>query len=74
MKAYEIREKLREGERTVIFKKKNGEIRTMRCTLEPGKIPEVYGSALPSDTLITVWDVEMGGWRSFNLASVIEFK
>jgi len=74
MKAYEVREKLRESERVVTFKKKNGEVRIMRCTLEADKVPEVYGSAPPSDTLITVWDVEVGGWRSFRLDSLVSFE
>ena len=73
MKAWQMRQKLREGEVLVTFKKKNGEIRQMLCTLQHGVVPEVYGSAPPTDELVTAWDLEHGGWRSFKVASVVSF-
>ena len=74
MKAWQMREKLRDGEVLVTFKKKNGELRQMLCTLQHGVVPEVYGSAPPSDELVTVWDLEHSGWRSFKAASVVSFE
>ncbi len=74
MKAWQMREHLRAGNVLVTFKKKNGEVRKMLCTLREGVIPEVYGSAPPSDELVTAWDVEVGGWRSFKTNSVISFE
>ena len=74
MKAWQMREKLREGEVLVTFKKKNGDIRQMLCTLRHDIVPEVYGSAPPSDELVTAWDLDLGGWRSFKVASVLNFE
>lgn len=74
MKAWQMREKLREGEVLVTFKKRNGDVRRMLCTLKHDVVPEVYGSAPPSDELVTAWDLDLGGWRSFKVASVLNFE
>ena len=68
-------------EATVRFRKLDGELRTMRCTLNPQLLPETiqqqWGRLNPdranqSDQLITVYDLEMDGWRSFHPESIIE--
>lgn len=54
---------------TVIFKKVDGTIRNMRCTLKPDTIP--LGSLVThANHNITVWDVDTGDWRSFRVDSL----
>ena len=74
MKAHEMREALRKGTVIVTFTKRNGEVRELVCTLQAGVIPEVYGSTPPSDSLVTVWDLENDAWRSFRVDSLIAFE
>jgi len=71
----EIVDRLREGVLTVTFKKVDGSMRVMKCTLAPSYLPEdIRNQAriLREDTgsNISVWDVEAGGWRSFRLDSI----
>ena len=49
---------------TVTFKKKDGTIREMICTLKEGIRP-VIENAKTSDTLCTVWATDVTAWRSF---------
>lgn len=74
MKAYEIRAALRDSAAIVTFKKKNGDIRELVCTLQHDRVPAIYGSTPPSDDSVTVWDLEHNGWRSFKLKSLIKFE
>lgn len=71
---------LRSDEVTIDFKKVDGSIRTMRCTLNeqliPAKVPQ------PGDELVetkvrksnpdvrTVWDIDNRSWRSFRWNSL----
>ena len=49
------------------FKKKNGELRVMRCTLKEGLVPKIYGSVPSTETsYVTVWDLEKENWRSLS--------
>lgn len=73
-----ILEKLREQEVTVVFTKKNGEERTMKCTLNwnhipPTDIPKGTGRVNTDENLQHVYDVESEGWRSFKWDSVKSF-
>ena len=72
MNADEVRKILKEDFVEVLFKKKDGSLREMFCTLIPEAIPEGIstGNAI-SNEVITVWDLEAKGWRSFRLDSVI---
>lgn len=59
----------------ITFEKVDGSMRTMRCTLIPSYLPEEYRSNKPMLTettplTLSVWDVEMSGWRSFRLDNV----
>lgn len=82
----ELLESLKQGEVVVTFKKKDGSDRVMKCTKSFNIIPEdkqpktetivnpkldESGNPIVSD-LITVWDVEAGGWRSFDYKSLIK--
>jgi hypothetical protein len=60
----EIIEKLKKDTITVVFYKKDGTKRTMKCTLKD--------KAYKYDDLIQrVFDVEQEEWRSFNWNSII---
>jgi len=59
----------------VTFEKIDGSERKMRCTLIPTYLPEEYRSKAPmltetTPTTISVWDVDMSGWRSFRLDNI----
>jgi len=80
----ELVEKLQTEVVNVTFTKADGTDRTMSCTKMISKIPQEFhpktdkvvkldesGNVVESD-LITVWDVEKTGWRSFNFNKVKE--
>ena len=71
----EIEKRLKEGIVEVVFTKKDGTERTMRCTRATSYIPLEH--APKSDTSkeevtdnIRVFDVEKQGWRSFNFTTL----
>lgn len=71
---YTLKEDLKNGVHTVVFEKKDGTIREMRCTLQPDMLPQFLSEVAPvtkenPDTL-AVWDVDNNGWRSFRVDSV----
>jgi hypothetical protein len=78
----ELVEKLQNESVSVTFTKADGSERTMLCTKMVSKIPEAQhpktdkvvrldenGNVVESD-LITVFDLEKEGWRSFNFSKV----
>ncbi len=78
----ELVEKLLVEEVTITFTKADGTDRTMLCTKQFSKIPQEFhpktdkvvkldenGNVIESD-LISVWDLEKKGWRSFNFNKV----
>lgn len=86
MTKVELLESLKQGEMVVTFKKKDGSERVMKCTKSFNIIPEdkqpktetiveakldENGNPIISD-LITVWDIESNGWRSFDYKSLIK--
>lgn len=62
----------------VTFKKADSSMRIMRCTLDPKLLPETYITEEEKEKtfhrenpdVITAWDVQVGGWRSFRIDSV----
>ena len=54
---------------TVTFKKVDGTIREMTCTLKEGVRPEVKDPKT-SDTLCTVWATDVTAWRSFKFENI----
>lgn len=70
---------LQTGVATVIFTKKDGTERVMRCTLDRKLLPPApviaEGSDKParkkSETSIAAYDVDIKDWRSFTLKSVM---
>lgn len=67
-------EDLKENVLNITFLKKDGDRRTMRCTLDGTKvdIPETKGSnKKPNLSICSVWDLDLNQWRSFRVESVI---
>lgn len=78
-----IRQMLSKDARTIVFRKINGDIREMLCTLDPTIVPPApkdnnkvtpRPSAPKPPNLISVWDINASGWRSFYVDSIIEIR
>ena len=70
-------EMLRSREVNVKFRKQDGEIRLLRGTLNDGLIPPQpqgggFRHRATESSLITAWDLDAAGWRSFHPESVLE--
>ena len=62
---------------TVNFTKKDGEPRKMECTLNPALLPpsilkEDFGNKKENTNIISVFDLNAKGWRSFIVKNVKE--
>jgi hypothetical protein len=68
-----IREAARAGVINVQFTKKDGSLREMRCSLQEQYLPPLMGEAETKDNpdVLAVWDIEVEGWRSFRIDSVL---
>lgn len=76
MDRYELKETLSNGIITVAFDKRDGSRREMRCTLKPDLLPPqlLQENETPRKEnldVLSVWDIEANGWRSFRLDSII---
>jgi len=62
----------------IVFEKKDGTERTMKCTLKEDTVvpyeAKTEWKKVVSEENLAVWDVEKGGWRSFRLDSIKEIK
>ena len=61
----------------VTFTKVNGDERVMRCTLHDSIFPEQNISGIKKKEnldVLSVWDLDNNGWRSFRLDSVIDYQ
>jgi hypothetical protein len=67
----ELRELLRSEIVTLSFTKKDGSQREMLCTTMEEHIPQTSNTSVVSKDLVTVWDLENAGWRSFRFDSLI---
>lgn len=69
---------LRKQQVTLTFEKKDGTMRTMRCSLSSDLVPvyESKGTKAVSEAVIPVYDLDNSGWRSFRVDSLrrIEFE
>jgi len=67
---------LKNGVVTLKFRKVNGDIRIMKCTMSPSLIPNfkesVSGRKTPLNS-VSVWDLEKKDWRAFRTDSVIGY-
>lgn len=75
----ELKEKLSKSVAKVIFNKSDGTVRIMNCTLMSSFLPQqkLDENVRPvprreNDEVVSVWDLDNQGWRSFNVNSVIE--
>jgi hypothetical protein len=60
----------------VVFIKADGTERIMNCTLRPDLLPEQTESTSTRKSnpdVMSVWDLDNAGWRSFRLDSIITF-
>ena len=77
---YTLKETLRDGVFTVVFEKVDGTERTMQCTLNTALMPpqlltEEQNAAkvrTENSDVLSVWDMEKNGWRSFHVSKVKE--
>jgi hypothetical protein len=74
-----LKENLSKCVAKVVFKKSDGTVRMMNCTLMADYLPMVISEEkvahVPrkqNDEVLAVWDLDNKGWRSFNVNSVIE--
>lgn len=82
MDKYTLKEHLKDGIRTVVFEKVDGTIREMQCTLDKEQMPpqlltEEQNAAkvrTENDDLLSVWDTQNNGWRSFHVSKVKEIR
>jgi len=71
----EMVSQLQEGIREVMFTKKDGNIRHMKCTLNPSLAPNILEvkESKNNPNVIPVWDIEKSQWRSFRVDSILYF-
>jgi uncharacterized protein YjdB len=70
---------LSEGQANVTFTKKDGSVREMLCTRNMNEIPvesQPKGGSERKENLevITAYDLDKSGWRSFRVDAVIDVK
>lgn len=67
---------LKENICEVVFTKKNGDKRTMLCTLLPDYLSDYKskGMSKTSDNSVSVWDIDADGFRSFVIDRIKTFK
>jgi hypothetical protein len=66
----DIKKQLQENILTVTFIKKDGTERTMRCTLQESYLPTTKVRKKENATVLSVWDLDKLGWRSFRVDSI----
>jgi hypothetical protein len=71
MNIQELRQLLHQDCATVVFKKKDGSVRELFCTTMPSVLGDYESTSKPSDSIVTAWDLENEGWRSFKFDSLI---
>lgn len=82
LKRDELVERLKNNVCVVEFNKVNGDFRQMTCTLqasvleENNQVVDYYKKTgkKPNEEVVSVWDLNAKGWRSFRIDKVISFK
>ena len=72
----QIQEMLQQHDCEVTFKKVDGELRVMSCTLRPDALPKrqvIEGAKTKVATpgVLSVWCTDRSDWRSFRVSNVI---
>lgn len=77
----QITSELHKGVAEVSFTKVNGDTRIMECTLKHDLLPvadmpkkKTDRVKKPNDKVLSVWDVNAKGWRSFRVENVFDVK
>ena len=72
----ELSEMLRNRKLEVSFIKKDGSLRVMNCTLLEKYLPtnDKETTKKENDSVLSVWDIDNNGWRSFRLDSITEVR
>jgi hypothetical protein len=75
MDRYELKQTLQGNIATVVFEKADGTLREMRCTLQSDFLPpqllqENTVTRAENPNILSVWDIDNGGWRSFRMDSI----
>ena len=70
MDRVELITKLKQGDVSVTFTKKDGSERVMKCTLKEDVIPSVESSKKENVGVVVVRDTEKNAWRSFRTDSI----
>jgi hypothetical protein len=79
MNKFELKETLENGVVTVVFEKVDGTLREMKCTLLTEYLPKTDSPTLLTerkepDNVLSVWDIENNGWRSFRIDNIKEIR
>ena len=77
MNILEIRNLLKTNVATVVFTKKDGTKREMHCTTISEYLPQIARSIVnmpPKEDIVTAWDLEQNGWRSFMFDSILSIE
>lgn len=75
MDRFELKQTLQGNIATVVFEKADGTLREMRCTLQADFLPpqllqENTVTRAENPNVLSVWDIDNGGWRSFRMDSI----
>jgi hypothetical protein len=69
---------LRTGKLEVSFIKKDGTGRVMNCSLQDKYLPVMMddeeAATKDNPDVLSVWDIDNGGWRSFRINSIVSVK
>lgn len=70
----QLKTRLKDVIATVVFQKKDGTLRQLRCTLKDSYLPTLEESTSKTrkdnPDVLPVWDIENGEWRSFRIDSI----
>ena len=68
------RDLLRAEQAEVVFTKKDGTKRLMKCTLREDEVVHIEKKTervvKDNETVLAVWDLEAAGWRTINLDTI----
>ena len=70
MNKNELIHNLKGGNVQVTFKRVDGDMRKMICTLQEDVIPKTTGKKKENKDVLAVWDLGKNAWRSFRLDSI----
>lgn len=71
-----LKQALQQTVGAIVFTKNDGSERTMKCTLQESFLPvsdKKESTTVKKDNpeVLSVWDIEAHGWRSFRIDSIL---